>query len=331
MCSKEIKKPEINLAFFVLGLMMLLVFTEILVRSNRSVFEGASHRMLAKLATFERKPRVDFLFFGTSRTQDGIAPKLVSRHLQEISPEFGELVGFNAAAMTASIDDLLSIAPRYLNQPTLRTVFIELSIPHLGNQSTLPKSSIPSQSTLEEQLALSLQKIALIKYRTAFRPGNLGSISSLLFFSSSMSGCETRFKDIVSAWLGNDRFLPGNFHQQLGPPEIISSQNTVIPLNDELDKVATKLSMLSNLFLEKGIKVIFIVPPASTEPLPERDSLVPFYKELARRTHNEVWNFVSLTLPNTFFKDSTHLSKNEGQPQWSFAVANQLSKVLEIR
>lgn len=331
MRSKEIDKPGIGLAAFVLGLMVLLVFTEILVRSNQGVFEGASHRMLAKLATFERKPRVDFLFFGTSRIQDGIAPKLVSRHLQEISPAFGKLVGFNAAAMTAGIDDLLTIAPRYLNQPTLRTVFIELSVPHLGNQSTLPVASIPSQSTLEDQLAFSLQNIAFIKYRTAFRPGNLGSISSLLFFSSSMSGCETRLKDIVSAWLGKDEFSSENFNQQLGPPDIIISQNTEIPLSDELDKVATKLSTLSNLFLEKGIKVIFIVPPASTDPLPERDSLVPFYKELARRTHNEVWNFVSLTLPNTFFKDSTHLSKNEGQPQWSFAVANQLSKVLEAR
>lgn len=320
-----------GLLIFVVGLIGFLAALDILVRNNQGIFEGASHRMLAKLATYERKSKVDYLFFGTSRTQDGIAPRLVSDHLQEISPEFNDLVGFNAAAPGESIDDLIALAPRYLDKPGLRVVFIELSGPHFSNEPTLPATSKASPATVEAGLAAFLQNLYVIKYRTAFRPGNLGSIVSLLLFSSSMSGSESRLNDYLAAWMGKHESLPENFNENLWLPDIILPQKTIASSNEETNKTAEKIVKLSNLFQENGIKVIYLVPPATSAYLPERESLASLYQVLARRSKAETWNFITLPIPNHFFKDPTHLSKNEGQPHWSYAIASQLAKVLQAR
>lgn len=283
--------------------------------------------MLAKLATFERKPQVDYLFFGTSLTQDGIAPRLVSRHLQEISPELPELVGFNAAAPGASIDDLLTLAPRYLYKPSLRVVFIELSTPHFSNTATLPATLQSPITTVEGRLAAALQNIFFIKFRNAFRLGNLGSFISLLLFSSSMSGSEARLNDFIAAWTGKDELVPENFNESLWVPAGISTQNNLQPLDGEREKIAAKVMQLSTMFQAQGIKVILYAPPASADYLVDKNGLTLFYNELAKRSKAELWNFIGLPIPAHFFKDPTHLSKKEGQPHWSYAIASQLAKL----
>lgn len=329
--AEKTNNPATALLSFICGLLVFLAVIELIAANNPSIFEGASHRMLAKLAMFERKSKVDYVFFGTSRTQDGIAPRLVTQHLQELSPELNTAVGFNAAAPGESIDDLLNLAPRYLDKAALKVVLIELSTPHLANEPSLPQSTDLSSPTLETGLAAALQNLNFIKYRTAFRPGSVGSIISLLLFSSSMSGSESRVSDLIAAWRNQTEAYPENFDEIMWAPQIISPQKTVVSITDEQNKVADKLISLAQTFQKNNIQVIFYVPPASSAILPERTNWTAFYHELSRRTQADIWNFAALPLPADFFKDPTHLSRHQGQSHWSYALASQLAKRLRAK
>ena len=105
--------PAGRLAWFVTGLFVLLLALELFERRHSAFIAAASHRGLTKVAMFEQHPRVDVLFLGTSRTQDGVSPDLVTRGLRAAAPELGDLPGFNAAFTGSSLGALVSLAPRF--------------------------------------------------------------------------------------------------------------------------------------------------------------------------------------------------------------------------
>jgi hypothetical protein len=95
--ARALDPPNRRLVGFLLGLLVMVSAIELGIRCNESLFEAATHRALAKAAIFSRHPRVEVLFLGTSRTQDGVSPELASRAVNETSPELGPVPGFNAA------------------------------------------------------------------------------------------------------------------------------------------------------------------------------------------------------------------------------------------
>lgn len=321
-------RPGHRLVLFLVGMALLLGALELLVQRNLPLFEGASHRMLAKVAMFGEQRRVDFLFFGTSRTQDGISPRLVCRHLAELSPESKGRAGFNAASTGSNYEDLLTVAPRYFRRPGLRTVVIELSKPHLSNQPSLsPKVAELGQAN-EERLASVMRHVGFIRYRTAFVTDNLGRLPALLFFSSRLSGCETRGSEQIAAFLGREEPAPAGFDATLWVPDRIAPPASPIPLEAELESAAVQITALARAYTEHGIRVVFSIPPltARHQPAPERDRLKPLFAEVARRTGCEVWDFAAQPRPDEFFKDSSHLSRKLGRAHWSYALAEQLAK-----
>lgn len=317
-----------RLLCFVLGLALLLGALELLVRRNIPLFEGASHRMLAKVAMFGEQRRVDFLFFGTSRTQDGISPPLVCRHLAELAPEFKGTAGFNAASTGSNYDDLLTVAPRYFQRPGLRTVIVELSVPHLSNQLSLSPAIAAQGQADEDRLGRAVKHVAFVRYRTAFLTDNLGRLPALLFFSSRLSGCETRGSEQIAAFLGREEPAPAGFDEKVWQPELITPKGDPTPLAADLESAATKITALAQAYTEHGVRVVFSVPPltARYQPAPERDRLRPLFAEVARRTGCEVWNFAAQPRPDEFFKDPSHLSRKVGRAHWSYALAQQLAR-----
>ena len=130
--SAGMSEPLRRLIFFALGLLLWLAALEWLVRHNSALFEAASHRALTKVAIFQQHPRVEILFLGTSRTQDGVSPALVSRTIQGIAPELGPVPGFNAAFTAATLDLVAAQIPRFGFRPGLKVVVLELSAPELS-------------------------------------------------------------------------------------------------------------------------------------------------------------------------------------------------------
>jgi hypothetical protein len=323
-------KSACRLLYFVFGFLLALGLLELLVRQNAHLFEAASHRALAKAAMFEKHPRVNILFLGTSRTQDGVSPDLVTRALGEIAPKLGEVRGFNAAFTGSSLDSLIAIAPRFGFRPDLRVVVIELSAPQIGNDPTPWEEPKIAPQTIEDKLAAALRSIYFVRYRTAFNSDNLGRLPALLIFGSSMGGWETKGNDQLAAWLGRKEQAAVDFNPALWTPELFTPDAPPTALDSDTDAIATKLVTLIRQFENHGIKVVFTVPPLTRawfESSPEKDRLRLLFSEIARRGKCEVWNFSTLRLPDSFFRDPSHLGK-EGRAHYSRALALQMARVL---
>ncbi len=324
------KSPARRLSYFILGFLLSLGSLELLVRRNSRLFEAASHRALAKAAMFEQHSSVNLLFLGTSRTQDGVSPDLVTRTLGEVAPELGVVTGFNAAFTGSSLDALTALIPRFGFRADLRVVVIELAEPQIANPLASWVVSKPSPETLEDRLADSICSISFIRYRTAFLSDNLGRLPALLFFASSLGGWEARGVDQIAAWLGRKEPSAVGFDPALWTPELFmptGPQQTLSPTNDS---VATQLGTLARQFQDYGIKVIFSVPPLSqgVQGAPERNELKPVFAEVARRGRCEVWNFAPLSLPRSLFRDPSHLGKM-GRAHYSRALGVHLARVLK--
>ena len=324
--------PTWRLVAFVAGVALLLCALELLVRHKAALFEGASHRALAKAAMSETHPRVDLLFLGTSRTQDGVSPALVTRALGELAPALEGFHGYNAAFTGSSLDTLRSIAPRYQTREGLGAVIIELSDPQISNDPSPWEQAVPTSVTFEDKLARQLRKLALIRYRTAFLTDNLGRLPALLLFAPSLGGWETRGVDQVASWLGRKEPAATDFDARLWAPEVFTPAAPPRKLTAAHDIVATRLADLARSFMDHGIRVAFAVPPLTRrwQPAPERDEMRPLFSEVARRGGCEVWNYAALPLLDDFSRDPSHLN-SRGRAHWSRALAQPIARLFEGR
>jgi hypothetical protein len=319
-----------RLVHFVIGLLLLFAGLELLVRRNATLFEAASHRALAKVAMFKQHPRVDILFLGTSRTQDGVSPDLVTRALGEIAPDLGPLPGYNAAFTGSSLDALLALVPRFGYRSGLRAVVIELSVPQIFNEPVPWEESDAPVLTVEDKLGEVMHSLYFVRYRKAFLSDNLGRLPALLIFGPSLGGWETRTKDQIGSWLGRKETAAAGFDATLWKPELflpVASPQTLVAKDET---IATQLATVAREFKQHGIKVTFAVPPMTHgfQFAPERDKLKPLFSEVARRGGCEVWNFATLSLPDPLFRDPSHLG-TEGRAHYSRALAIQVARILK--
>jgi hypothetical protein len=318
------------LALFLGGLLVLLASLECLVRWEEPLFIAASHRALAKAAMFEQRPRVDILFLGTSRTQDGVSPDLVTRSFQEIAPQLGKITGFNAAFTDSSLDALVTLARRFADRPGLRVLVVELSEPQLLNEPAPWKIPDTPAVTVEDRLARMLSaKVCLVRYRSAFRSDNLRRLPALLLFGAALGGWETKGSDQVTSWLGRKERPATGFDPARWLPKRLSPGSPSQALAPSSDAQASRLSEMAGYYSGKGVRVVFVVPPVTRAftPVPGRDVLDPLFAEVARRSGCEVWDFSSLDLPRALFHDPSHLS-GEGRAHYSRALAMQLTSLL---
>ena len=321
-----------RLVAFVAGVAVGLCALELLVRRKAALFEGASHRALAKAAMSETHPRVDFLFLGTSRTQDGVSPALVTQALGELAPEWGGLRGYNAAFTGSSLDTLRSIAPRYRGREGIGAVIIELSDPQISNDPSPWAEAPPPRATFEDKLARQLRKLAFVRHRAAFLTDNLGRLPALLLFAPSLGGWETRGVDQVASWLGRKEPAAAGFDARLWTPEVFTPAAPPWRLIAAHDLIATSLADLARSFTDHGIHVAFAVPPLTRrwQPAPERDELRPLFSEVARRGGCEVWNYAAVPLPDDLSRDPSHLN-SRGRAHWSRALARPIARLFEGR
>jgi hypothetical protein len=279
----------------------------------------------------EQRPRVDILFLGTSRTQDGVSPDLVTRTLEEVALKPGKIIGFNAAFPGSSLDALTSLARRFARRPGLRLLAIELSEPQLANEPAPWEISDQPPATLEDWLARGLSaKVALVRYRSAFLPDNLGRLPALLVFGPALSGWETLGSDQVASWLGHQEKPATGFDPALWRPALFKPDSPARTLEPEADQQATRLAGIADSYRAKGVQVVFIIPPMmrAAGPVPERGRLKPLFAEVARRSGCEVWDYASLKLPDGLFHDPSHLGR-EGRAHFSQALAGQMAGLLD--
>jgi hypothetical protein len=318
-----------RLLAFVLGLLVLAGGLELLVRWNEPLFAAATHRALAKAAMFDRHPRVDFLFLGTSRTQDGVSPALVSQGLEALSPDLRGVPGYNAAFTSASLDALESLSGRFLSRPELRLIVIELSDPQTVNPPTPWDGSKPDETTVEGRLALLARGVRFIRHRSAFLSDNIARLPALLVFAPALGGWEVKGVDQVATWLGRREPVAAGFDAAAWKPALLRPGGDATRLDAERSAIADRFVAVAARYRARGKTVVFASPPLARDwsPAPERDSLKGMFAEVARRSGCEVWDFSSLALPERFFRNPSHLG-DEGRAHFSRALAVEMVRHL---
>ena len=321
--------PVRRLWLFVLGVLGIVAGLEILVRCNEPLFEAATHRALAKAAMFDRHPRVDFLLFGTSRTQDGVSPDLISRSLRQIGKAPVDFRGYNAAFTSSSIEALEDQADRFIARPELKWVVFELSDPQIANLPTPWNPPPAATGSIEADLAAILRRVRLVKHREAFVSDNIARLPALLVFGPSLGGWEVKGIDQLSTWLGRKERDAEDFDASIWKPRVFRPDEPKRALDPAMDAIANRLAAISSKYTARGIRVSFASPPLSREwsPARERDVLQPLFAEVARRSGCEVWDFASLDLPQRFFRNSSHLG-NVGRAHYSRALAIEGARLL---
>ena len=321
-----------RLGTFVLGLCLGVAALEGVVRRNDPLFFAASHRALTKAALFDRHPRVDFLFLGTSRIQDGVSPALISRALEEIRPELKGVRGYNAAFTSSSVDALEVLTDRFVSRPELQLIVIELSEPQTWNPPTPWTGSEPDRDTLEGRLASVAREVRFIRHRSAFLSDNLARLPALLVFAPSLGGWEVKGVDQAATWLGRQEPRAEGFEAGLWKPAILRPGGEPISLETAPSSIADRFAAVAARYRARGVAVVFASPPRGQDwsPAPERDSLKGLFAEVARRSGCEVWDFSSLPLPPRFFRNPSHLG-NEGRAHFSQALAREAARHLQSR
>ncbi|MSU32713.1 MAG: hypothetical protein EXS25_08670 [Pedosphaera sp.] len=325
-----------RLLAFVLGLIVFAGLVELGVRCNVLLFSAASHRALAKVAMFERHSRVDILFLGTSRTQDGVSPALIAEAVTKFSPALGEIRGYNAAFTSSSLDALEALGSRFLSKPELKLVVIELSDPQQRNPATPWNGDVvkASPSTLEGRLIQWAQKIYCVKQRSAFVSDNITRLPALLLFAPSLGGWEVKGSDQLTVWLGHREKPAEDFDFKAWQPVMLPSNASNQSLNTGAEQwvIADRFSQVASQYKARGIQVVFASPPLRHHPslTSERASMEALFQAVSYRSQCEVWDFSSSKVADRFFRDPSHLN-TEGRAHYSKALAVEITRLLSPR
>jgi hypothetical protein len=341
-----VQTPARKLLLFVGSLAALALALEVLVRLDEPAFAAASNRALAKAALLDVHGPVDVLFFGTSRVQDGVSPRLFSEALG--TAETGSAVAaFNLAFTSSSLNSLEELAQRYEARPGLRLAVIELSTPQLQNGVAaweLPASSeSASGADVEARLTDWVHAhVRTIAHRQAFVSDNVVRLPSLLWFAADLDGSETRVTDQVAAFFGHRERMPDGFDAKAWEPVVWSPiaevpAERVPPAPQALryfaqrearTELVARLARLAQGYRAGGVRTLFIVPPLTKgfAPAEERDPFMKtFFAQLAKASSAPVLDYSSLVLPDEVFRGESHLNRL-GRAYFSAALAGQVAR-----
>jgi len=317
-----VDKPTQRLAAFAVGVLALLGGCELWVRSHEALFRAATHRALAKAALLDRQGPIDVLFVGTSRTQDGVSPRIFSQRLAAIGVA-SPVRAFNLAFTSSSLETLEYLAGRFAAREGLKLVVLELSAPQLKNET--PPWEEPSRppGTWEDGLFERLEKHSrLVAHRKALLGENLIRLPGLILFPRKLDGSEVMLTDQLRKavdWDSGSR-----------RPDDAESWRPMVLLPDRTTGGAIespwvpRMARIARSFAVRGAKVVFVVPPLAPDDGSEERApmMKKMFAELATASENEVWDFSEPTHPDDFFRGPTHLN-DKGRSAFSRALAER--------
>ena len=307
---------------FALGTLTALVAVELAVRVEEPLFAAASHRVLAKAALLDRHGHVEVLFFGTSRTQDGVSPSLVS---DELARAGGPRVrAFNLASTASSLETLDYLAQRFAGRPGLELAVVEVSEPQLVSAALPWLPDAAPRDGEQRLLAWTAARVRLVEHRSFLIGENLARLPALLLLAPRLDGSEVTMADQLAAALGARNAPAPPFDLASWAPTIwtasqAAAQSPAPPNLEALVSLARRLS-------SGGARVAFVVPPlAPGAHAPEREKpLRDLFAALAQETHCPVWDYSGIAAPADLFRGETHLAP-AGRAQFSRALAQQIA------
>jgi hypothetical protein len=305
------------------GVLALLGGCELWVRSHEALFRAATHRALAKAALLDRQGPIDVLFVGTSRTQDGVSPRIFSQRLAAIGVA-APVRAFNVAFTSSSLETLEYLAGRYAGREGLKLVALELSVPQLKNET--PPWEDPSRppGTWEDGLFEALEKhIRLVAHRKALLGENLIRLPGLVFFPHKLDGSEVMLTDQLRQALDwrSDSRTPDE--AESWRPSVVLPAS--IPGGTVESQWVPRMAKIARSFTDRRTRVVFVVPPLATADASAEERapmMKKMFADLATASESEVWDFSEQTHGDDFFRGATHLNER-GRSAFSRALAER--------
>lgn len=317
---------------FLLALALLLAGAEALVRAGEPLLVAAGNRGQAKLRLLARQGRVDALFVGLSRTQDGVSPRVFAAELAAGGLETASFASFNLGFTSTNLDSLEALAERVAARPGVRLFVVELSEPQLnGGPSILGDGAAPEDRALllEDRLAAAARRhVALLRERAALVPENLARLPALLSPAGRLDGSEVTLAAQLGALLGWTGWEPAAIGAPWPAPPLVqpSPASGGAPLSPEVARQAERLEALARRL--GADRVVFAVPPLSTgghETDRDVEREPAFQALLARLARTApVLDGSRLPGPRELFHNPSHLN-HRGRAAWSRALARALA------
>ena len=262
--------PTRRLLSFAAGLAALALALEAFIRTHEAPFAAAANRALAKAALLDAHGPVDVLFFGTSRVQDGVSPRVFSDSLGD------GVAAFNLAFTSSSLQSLEALAERYETRAGLKLVVLELSTPQLENGAPVWEET-PNGTDVEGRLTGWVHEhVRAVAHRQALVSDALVRLPSLLWFAPALDGSETRVTDQLASFFGHRERVPEGFDaaawepkrwtaQEASPRDPTGSwQGSLIAqaVGKAQAPLVDRLARLVAGYRSHGVRAVFVVPPA---------------------------------------------------------------------
>jgi len=303
---------------------------ELTVRYHEDSVFALQEKALIKLQMFLLRGQTDITFIGSSRTQDGIEPDVISKTLADSDPSLQNIRVFNSGSASASLDKLYFLAIKALDKANLKIMAIEVSQPQLADLKWAPSfySEQPATDT-EDFLQKALSKYSyIVRYRKSFRLGNLLR-SPVLMMADYSDGTEIFRRGNAKQWLADSHIDLTEDDKQHWQSKLFIPSTIKPPATSE-KYINTYLSIAEKA-REKGIKLILYTPPVTEGEMKKEcdQQYQDTYKELASIIQAPLILHSCQKLRKVFFYNNDHSHLNKiGRTVWSKTLAEDFLKPL---
>jgi len=303
---------------------------ELTVRYHEDSVFSLQEKALIKLQMFLLRGQTDIVFLGSSRTQDGIEPDVISKTLADSDPSLNNIRIFNASSASASLDKLHFLAIRALDKPDLKIMAIEVSQPQLKDKSWTSSfySEEPATDT-EDFLQKALSKYSyIVRYRKSLRLANVLR-SPVLMMADYSDGTEIFRRGNAKQWMADSHIdlTEGDKHNWRSDLFIPRADKA----NTRSDKYINTYLSIADKARQKGVKLILYTPPVTESAMTKECGQThrATYKELASIINAPIIIHSCEKLRKVFFykNDHSHLNKI-GRTVWSRTLTDQFIKPL---
>lgn len=321
--------PLFRLLAYVAGLAAVALTVEAATRLWQPLFRASAHRSLFKAALLEQHLPQDVIFFGTSRAGESLRP---SSFVDELARRGAPgLSAFNVSTPFSSLDILDAVAKRFSTAPGLKLAIIEISNQQLRRKIVPWTPEPPGREDFDARVfAWVEQHSALVAERKGFVLNSLGRLLVVALFGGSVDGTEEFGTDYVKAVFGRHRDSPPSAFD----PSADCRPRTPDTPPQALQELAEERELyvaMEKAFSERGVKVVFFVPPTRDPALSEERA--PKYRAFAAAiyaaTGRPVWDFTDCALPANYYRDPTHHS-HLGGSHFSRIVAREVAQDAEL-
>jgi hypothetical protein len=314
-----------RLITFVIGVGATAAAAEAFVRWREPAFAAAANRVRTKMEILDQHGPVEVLFFGTSRMQDAVSPRLFAEELISLQPAL-RVTGFNFGFTSSNLPSLEALASRYSGRPGLRLAVLELSSPQIEDGPLVWEEAPGETDRSEDRLtAWTHARAKVIADRKAFVADNLVRLPGLLWFAPALDGSEKHLQEEIGALFNRHEPLPSKIDDSLLGTTRWTGRE---PLGTVAapTALANRLAAVAQRFSSKGERAVFVVPPLRRDfrfPTEREASMKTLFREVALRSAATVLDYSGVELPDGDFYDESHLAP-PGRAQFSVALATEV-------